>query len=1262
MSVTTYTGGRLEAVAGRVIEIDLGARAVSIGSDPAGGNATVTPAGTVTVVLPDPGQRGQTEFSVLVESGSGTREVKVPLSVVAGSVDAGWAPGDYYALATDNDDLSVVEPGENHRKVYVSGSSDALSTADIARREGLSEGQIDGEWLAAHPEYGGSEGMALDEDAAMDLWGAITGRFVDPSSHHLLFERGYEYEDTGRLIESGTQGESALHPVLVGAWGKGERPVLGDDWSIFQKASENIVIQGIEFTGGGSILGVGTSVLLDDLILRDGRTVIQGADNITLRNSQILDVSDGTKTNGIYVQNTEKLLVENVLADHNGWEPDWESGDGNAPNAFNHNFYLQWDNLDVTFRDNVSLRGSSFGAQVRSGGVVENNALLDNNVALNVKGGEYRNNDFPGHYSLLLDNVVSSGADKEGAGAQAWGIRNLAPDTSLVGNILAHLADPANPRELADKTTAPHDPVWNRYEPFVDDTIVYKWVTQNLRDDRRFQTDQNLPNLSEAALDEITLRRFVEDEAGKKPGDVIDTLATWLRANWSEIDGASELVNYFQDGFQIGRGIRTEPQDVRFVPDARGDGMRWDNRLNWSTEDRPIDGDNVDLAGNWVTYAGTVGLDGLDLGAGGVLTVRQGLLETDTLETGDGGRIEIGFAGQFWTDGYDGDETLDIDVSGGRFANTGAFEGPVDMTVSGGEALLATPGGRFELDGRLTIAGSDARVGFDGPKGGGVLAIGAGSELAYEAGAKGVSAIREFRSGAWGDDATGIGSAIDLGRGDTLLTLDLGAMSIGSKTVVSGLASADQLTGGFGTIAVEGVSAGAVTVRIDYGTDRMELLTESGGGPASLLLVGSSDKDVFVAAAGVDVKVQKYEADDAVDLSAALAAKDLEGLELSVDGLSGELRDDGGALLARVEGDALDRIWVRADGWEVRVGEDGVGTARQLSDAGPVVPPQPGGDPEEPEVPPAEPVQPEVPPAEPDEPDVPPMEELEEPVVPPTEPSEPVVDPEEPEAPPAEPEEPKTPPVEELEEPEVPPADPEEPEAPQEVPNRAPEARSLRLEGAADETLEGQLVASDADGDDLAYAVDGGPSDGSIVIDADGRFSYDPEGAFDELPVGETRVMRFDYLVSDGEGGTDRGTVSLVIEGRYEPAPPSKPAKPDWNPVNGTSGMDVIEGTDGADMIRSGGGGYDRMWGGEGADAFVFGAGAVDGTRTSDQIFDFDAEEDILVLEAGAEIASTQERAGSLWVKLAGDGDVILIDGASMADVDLIETNGIWLG
>ena len=49
--------------------------------------------------------------------------------------------------------------------------------------------------------------------------------------------------------------------------------------------------------------------------------------------------------------------------------------------------------------------------------------------------------------------------------------------------------------------------------------------------------------------------------------------------------------------------------------------------------------------------------------------------------------------------------------------------------------------------------------------------------------------------------------------------------------------------------------------------------------------------------------------------------------------------------------------------------------------------------------------------------------------------------------------------------------------------------------------------------------------------DADGSFTYDPNGQFEYLPAGGSTTDSFTYTVSDGNGGTDDATVTITITG-----------------------------------------------------------------------------------------------------------------------------------
>ena len=57
------------------------------------------------------------------------------------------------------------------------------------------------------------------------------------------------------------------------------------------------------------------------------------------------------------------------------------------------------------------------------------------------------------------------------------------------------------------------------------------------------------------------------------------------------------------------------------------------------------------------------------------------------------------------------------------------------------------------------------------------------------------------------------------------------------------------------------------------------------------------------------------------------------------------------------------------------------------------------------------------------------------------------------------------------------------------------------------------------------------PAAGVLTNNGDGTFSYNPNGAFESLAVGESATVIFDYQVVDAFGETDIGTVTMTITG-----------------------------------------------------------------------------------------------------------------------------------
>ncbi len=91
----------------------------------------------------------------------------------------------------------------------------------------------------------------------------------------------------------------------------------------------------------------------------------------------------------------------------------------------------------------------------------------------------------------------------------------------------------------------------------------------------------------------------------------------------------------------------------------------------------------------------------------------------------------------------------------------------------------------------------------------------------------------------------------------------------------------------------------------------------------------------------------------------------------------------------------------------------------------------------------------------------------------------------------------------------------------------------------------GNGADSDAEGDPLTVtAVSGGgtigtqfalPSGALLTLNANGSFTYDPNGSFESLAVGETGMDSFGYTISDGNGGSAMATVNLTIDGVNDP-------------------------------------------------------------------------------------------------------------------------------
>ena len=93
--------------------------------------------------------------------------------------------------------------------------------------------------------------------------------------------------------------------------------------------------------------------------------------------------------------------------------------------------------------------------------------------------------------------------------------------------------------------------------------------------------------------------------------------------------------------------------------------------------------------------------------------------------------------------------------------------------------------------------------------------------------------------------------------------------------------------------------------------------------------------------------------------------------------------------------------------------------------------------------------------------------------------------------------------------------------------NTAPEATSINLITQADVVIVDTLSATDANGDSLSFAVKEAPTLGTLTLDADGSFTYQPNATV-------TGTDSFSFTVSDVSNqygsASDTATVNITIE------------------------------------------------------------------------------------------------------------------------------------
>ncbi len=247
-------------------------------------------------------------------------------------------------------------------------------------------------------------------------------------------------EDVGAFIS----GRSVSEPAVLSYYGApGERPLIkcSTDFIDTAAGTTNFVsIVGIHVMGykmnpadsgydpawhqevALRFVGRGGGILLEDCKLELVEIVAQGHPepssvytDFRIRRCIVIDMyGRGTTTgnrnrpSGIYADFVNGLQIEECVFDHNGWSE--QIADAGA-NMYNHNMYLNSfnDGSTLVVRGNIVTRGSASGIKSRSGGLIEDNLLVQNSIAIEIG---YHDPAYPlkqGVHPLVRNNVILEG-------------------------------------------------------------------------------------------------------------------------------------------------------------------------------------------------------------------------------------------------------------------------------------------------------------------------------------------------------------------------------------------------------------------------------------------------------------------------------------------------------------------------------------------------------------------------------------------------------------------------------------------------------------------------------------------------------------------------------------------------------------------------------------------------------------------------------------------------------------------------------------
>jgi hypothetical protein len=290
-----------------------------------------------------------------------------------------------------------------------------------------------------------------------------------------------------------TSGRSDTEPTLFSSYGPAPDPrpriETGGQAAIFVSGGggtpnpvAHVAFVGLDLsasprTGTQNPHGINFNWHMDDVLIEDcriahffnGITAQNSAGRIyalRIRRNVVHDCYslDSNHAQGIYCDEVTGLLIEENVIDHGGWTE--LDPNGAAPDIFKHGVYVQGDAREVVFRNNIVSNSSSHGAQLRSGGIANDNVFVRNSVALLLAGdGEARG------------NVVLDGKDITPALPRRQGIhvQNVPTGALISHNVVANSTPGPGSKAIVLQVLVDGASRFGMRNVILEQNVVYGW-------------------------------------------------------------------------------------------------------------------------------------------------------------------------------------------------------------------------------------------------------------------------------------------------------------------------------------------------------------------------------------------------------------------------------------------------------------------------------------------------------------------------------------------------------------------------------------------------------------------------------------------------------------------------------------------------------------------------------------------------------------------------------------------------------------------